>query len=1054
MSFQHEAQLLVSLNAPGHPGIPDIYEYLTEHHCLVMKYIEGRSLDHILDRRVTPLPEQEALRYMRDVCSALVYMHSRIPEPVLHRDIKPGNILVDAAERVWLIDFGLSKSVPAAFSLSGSRHSRGAGTLGFTPPEQWHGAAQPRSDVYALGATLHVLLTFYQPDQDELLALMRGRSQGLPPASQLNPAVSRTVEGIIQRATSFDITARPSAGDLLAELDALLNDSIVAPPPPPARVPMAADFVGRGAELDILRASLAANHRVVVTGLSGVGKTALAAVLAEAVHEPDQIFWHTFHQNQGMEAVIWELAAFLARHGQDELWRLVQGIRKSQGQAPPVEVLIDYIIATARDRHYLLCFDDIQFIDDDPLFGAFIQRVHDGEHGFDLILISRRIPSFVSRSEALHLEGLTSADARRFLQGRELSLPDDVFDVLYAATEGNVQLLVLAAQAIQQGGDVTQIRDRLVAADDIERYLLTKVDAGLTEEMRDVLSGIAVLQEAGGTRAAIEALVDRSRLQRILHELARSHLLTAIDDQPGQAYQLHAVVQAFYYAQLSKRERVALHRRAGVFYESDEIDLLKAARHFLLAGEHGRAARLAASDIWAVVNRGQVRGLRWILEQFTPQQLDVFQWLDITIARADVYMLLRESEQARATYTAALDHLAALPPSLLVRTRKAHICRGMGELLEYESPQEALDWLSRGLDELVEEKALASSQEQRLEEALLRLRVGSVLIAMGKYPAARDALDQSARLLPEGASQWRASVFLKLGVVHCSQGDTEQGKICYVQALEIYQQLGNYWGMIGVWHNLGIELVFAGDWAGAEIQYRNALNMAERLGNVARRVTVELSLGYLSINQGDMARARAHLMTCLDLARAHNLKEYHVSSQSSLADLHLRLGEWAAAQPLLSEAEQLALEMDAQWQLPEIYRGWVELHLAHGQLQAALDAADRAVRLARDLDDPREEGLGLRVLAQAQHAAGYVDQALDTFERSLSFLEGRDPYEAARTRLHLGVALCAAGDTGRGPALVEAARDTFQALGAQHDLAVAASVDISPHARERSSREA
>src|SRR5262249_35778243 len=113
-NFQREARLLVTLNSPGHPNIPEIYEYLPERQCLVMKYIEGQNLLQLCAERGGHLPEDEALRYVRDTCSALVYMHSCAPEPVLHRDIKPANILLDSADRIWLIDFGLAKVIPVA----------------------------------------------------------------------------------------------------------------------------------------------------------------------------------------------------------------------------------------------------------------------------------------------------------------------------------------------------------------------------------------------------------------------------------------------------------------------------------------------------------------------------------------------------------------------------------------------------------------------------------------------------------------------------------------------------------------------------------------------------------------------------------------------------------------------------------------------------------------------------------------------------------------------------------------------------------------------------
>jgi serine/threonine protein kinase len=195
--FQREARLLVTLNAPGHPNIPEIYEYLAESHCLVMKYIEGQSLMYILKRRIEPLPEEEALRYIKDVCSALVYMHSRTPEPVLHRDIKPDNIMLDRAGRVWLIDFGLSKAVSAQLTPTKRHRSGGGGTIGYTPPEQRQSRAEPRSDIYALAATLYTLLTNRSPAQ--LATGVQGQQRTLPSVRQRNPAVRPEVERLIAR---------------------------------------------------------------------------------------------------------------------------------------------------------------------------------------------------------------------------------------------------------------------------------------------------------------------------------------------------------------------------------------------------------------------------------------------------------------------------------------------------------------------------------------------------------------------------------------------------------------------------------------------------------------------------------------------------------------------------------------------------------------------------------------------------------------------------------------------------------------------------------------
>ncbi len=229
-NFRREAQLLVTLNTPGHPNIPEIYEYLPELGMLVMKYVEGRDLSQILREQNGSMPPEIALPIVRDVASALAYMHSRRPEPVLHRDVKPSNIIIDSAGRVWLIDFGLSRAASMQPALD-PRHTQLAGTLGFTPPEQWRGKAEPRSDVYALAATLHLLLTGFQPTltRADLADFLRGAVNPFPPLRSINPRLHPEIEALIGRGLAFRPEERPTATEFLAALDRLITPVAAAP---------------------------------------------------------------------------------------------------------------------------------------------------------------------------------------------------------------------------------------------------------------------------------------------------------------------------------------------------------------------------------------------------------------------------------------------------------------------------------------------------------------------------------------------------------------------------------------------------------------------------------------------------------------------------------------------------------------------------------------------------------------------------------------------------------------------------------------------------------
>lgn len=225
--FKREAEVLARLNHPGHPRIPEVYGYFVEglDQYLVMKYIEGESLERRLEKGKRPLPEVEVVRCASEATDALVYLHSRKPQPVIHRDIKPANIIVDPEDRVWLVDFGLARAAVSSGArvMTAGGKTVAAGTPGYTPLEQWQMQPSPKSDIYALGATMHHLLTARDPRDrfdsfPELdLELLRSFSQ-FQPLMELRPDVSPTLAGLVARCLDPDPRRRPTAQQLKIEL--------------------------------------------------------------------------------------------------------------------------------------------------------------------------------------------------------------------------------------------------------------------------------------------------------------------------------------------------------------------------------------------------------------------------------------------------------------------------------------------------------------------------------------------------------------------------------------------------------------------------------------------------------------------------------------------------------------------------------------------------------------------------------------------------------------------------------------------------------------------
>ena len=191
--FAREADTLAQLKHQAIPAITDRFE-LANRHYLVMEYVEGRNLEEELAARGEPLPEGLVIDIARQLCDVLAYLHGLVP-PIIYRDMKPSNVMLNPNGRVVLVDFGIARLFKAA------RKGTMIGTLGFAPPEQYQGLVDPRSDIYSLGATLHYVLTGRDPEKFPPFSF--------PPVRELRPGVSSNLAGAIDAALAYEMDGRP-----------------------------------------------------------------------------------------------------------------------------------------------------------------------------------------------------------------------------------------------------------------------------------------------------------------------------------------------------------------------------------------------------------------------------------------------------------------------------------------------------------------------------------------------------------------------------------------------------------------------------------------------------------------------------------------------------------------------------------------------------------------------------------------------------------------------------------------------------------------------------
>ncbi|HET7578242.1 MAG TPA: Stk1 family PASTA domain-containing Ser/Thr kinase [Bacillales bacterium] len=218
--FRREAQSVASLSQPNIVNIYDIGDDGGENYYIVMEYIEGETLKDLI-RREAPLPLGQALHIIDQITSAIEHAHE---QNIVHRDIKPQNILIDTGGHTKVTDFGIAVAVTSATithtkSVIGSAH--------YFSPEQAKGSyANTKSDIYSLGIVLFEMLTGELPfsGTSPVSIALKHLQEDIPDPRELNPAIPQSVENIILKALSKDPVHRyETVGDMKEDLKTALN---------------------------------------------------------------------------------------------------------------------------------------------------------------------------------------------------------------------------------------------------------------------------------------------------------------------------------------------------------------------------------------------------------------------------------------------------------------------------------------------------------------------------------------------------------------------------------------------------------------------------------------------------------------------------------------------------------------------------------------------------------------------------------------------------------------------------------------------------------------
>ena len=713
----------------GHPHIVTILQVGTTasgRPFIVMPYHPKNSLEALI-RRHGPLDWRETLRIGVKLAGALEAAHRA---GILHRDVKPGNILLTEYGEPELTDFGIARIAGGFQTATGVI----TGSPAFTPPEVLEGKTPtPASDVYSLGATLFCALTghaaFERRSGEKVVAqFLRITSQPIPDLRE--QGLPADVPAVIERAMARDPAARPASaaafGEELREVQRtsgvavdemarpvelgverrtspvaasqVRRDTAATPTPPtPAtkyRPPVPTrSLVARNRLIDILRAG-GRRRFVLIHAPSGFGKSTLAAQWREELSGDDvAVGWLTIDDDDNN--VVWFLAHLV------ELIRRVRPVlAASLGQALDEhgDDAVRYVLTTLidkiheKDDRMALVIDDWHRVSDPQTTAALGFLLEHGCHHLQIIVTSWSraglpVSKLRIRDELVEIDSdslrFDIDEARSLLNevgGLQLSESD--VEALTTSTDGWVAALQLAALSLHGGADATSLVSRLSGATEmIGEFLAENVLDTLEPEMAEFLLATSITERTCGGLAS--ALAEVPRGQAMLEDIEQRGLfLQRIDDDPNW-FRYHHMFAEFLRRRLERDhpDRVErLHRAASLWF-AEHGYLNEAVDHALASGDATRAVDLVEQDETNLLEQSQMTTLLGIVKKLPPQLVVSRARLQLTIAWANI--LLQRPAPADAALNrveAALEH-ADLSGAMQADLRaEADVVRGVAEM--------------------------------------------------------------------------------------------------------------------------------------------------------------------------------------------------------------------------------------------------------------------------------------------------------------------------------------------------------------------------------------